>query len=466
MLDLGCFLVILCLPGCSRTLCSSFTCEYIEGDFSWFTDMGSIEEKVDLESDEEIPFSGSQTSNKMQSLSFETSHILSHPKFSASWVLRKVNRVSILRSIYIVLIKAKINVLLPFGPLAIMLHYLTKKHGWVFFFSLLGITPLAERLGYATEQLACFTGPTVGGLLNATFGNATEMIISMYALKNGMIRVVQQSLLGSILSNMLLVLGCAFFCGGIVHHHKVQATAIVNSGLLLMAVMGILFPAVLHFTHTEVHKGKSEIALSRVSSCIMLIAYAGYLFFQLKSQSNLYSSLDEAEANNDEDSDDDEVPEITHWEAMTWLAVLTLWISILSGYLVDAIQGASDSMNMPVAFISVILLPIVGNAAEHASAIMFAMKDKLDITLGVAIGSSTQISMFVEGQSNYFKLMLLIVAASFFVHISIKWPHQLCVKFSNFSSTKCFSSIVHMQMMIECTNIRGLSCLSRTIIPA
>ncbi|XP_020548310.1 vacuolar cation/proton exchanger 3-like isoform X3 [Sesamum indicum] len=412
--------------GCSRTLWSSFTCEYIEGDISWFTEMGSIEEKVDLESDEEIPFSGSQTSNKMQSLSFETSHILSHPKFSASWVLRKVNRVSILRSIYIVLIKAKINVLLPFGPLAIMLHYLTKKHGWVFFFSLLGITPLAERLGYATEQLACFTGPTVGGLLNATFGNATEMIISMYALKNGMIRVVQQSLLGSILSNMLLVLGCAFFCGGIVHHHKVQvfnkATAIVNSGLLLMAVMGILFPAVLHFTHTEVHKGKSEIALSRVSSCIMLIAYAGYLFFQLKSQSNLYSSLDEAEANNDEDSDDDEVPEITHWEAITWLAVLTLWISILSGYLVDAIQGASDSMNMPVAFISVILLPIVGNAAEHASAIMFAMKDKLDITLGVAIGSSTQISMFVEGQSNYFKgLMLilcyLIVAASFFVHI-------------------------------------------------
>ncbi|PIN11787.1 Ca2+/H+ antiporter VCX1 [Handroanthus impetiginosus] len=426
--------------------------------------MVSAEEKVDLESDEEIPFSGSQTSNKMSSLSFETPHILSHPKFSASWVLRKVNRISILRSIYIVLIKAKINVLLPFGPLAIMLHYLTKKHGWVFFFSLLGITPLAERLGYATEQLACYTGPTVGGLLNATFGNATEMIISMYALKNGMIRVVQQSLLGSILSNMLLVLGCAFFCGGIVHRQKVQnfnkAAALVNSGLLLMAVMGILFPAVLHFTHTEVHKDKSEIAISRVSSCIMLIAYASYLFFQLKSQRNLYSSLDEGE-DNQEDSYDDEVPEITYWEAIGWLAVLTLWISVLSGYLVDAIQGASDSMNMPVAFISVILLPIVGNAAEHASAIMFAMKDKLDITLGVAIGSSTQISMFVipfcvivgwfigkpmdlnfqlfetatlfitvlvvafmlqEGQSNYFKGLMLIlcyfiVAASFFVHV-------------------------------------------------
>lgn len=370
-----------------------------------------------------------------------------------------------LRSIYIVLIKAKINMLLPFGPLAILLHYLTGKHGLVFLLSMLGITPLAERLGYVTEQLAFYTGPTVGGLLNATFGNATEMIISIYALKSGMIRVVQQSLLGSILSNMLLVLGCAFFSGGIANHQKVQvfnkAAALVNSGLLLMAVMGIMFPAVLHFTRTEVHFGKSELALSRFSSCIMLIAYGSYLFFQLKSQPNLYSLVDEGGVNDQEDSDDEEAPEITQWETIGWLAILTLWISILSGYLVDAIQGASDSLNMPVAFISVILLPIVGNAAEHASAIMFAMKDKLDITIGVAIGSSTQISMFVipfcvvvgwcmgqpmdlnfqlfetatlfisvlvvafmlqDGTSNYFKgfmliLCYLIVAASFFVHV-------------------------------------------------
>ncbi|KAL2457390.1 Vacuolar cation/proton exchanger 5 [Forsythia ovata] len=427
--------------------------------------MGSIEEKVDLESDEEIPFNATQPTNKRQSFNFEANHAISPSKVSSLSVLRKMHQISLLRSIYIVLIKAKINVLLPFGPLAIMLHYLSRKHGFVFFFSLVGITPLAERLGYVTEQLAFYTGSTVGGLLNATFGNATEMIISIYALKNGMIRVVQQSLLGSILSNMLLVLGCAFFCGGVVHNQKVQdfnkAAALVNSGLLLMAVMGLLFPAVLHFTHTEVHKGKSELALSRFSSCIMLIAYASYLFFQLKIQPNLYSSLDEPRENNEEDSDEDEAPEITQWEAIGWLAMLTLWISVLSGYLVDAIEGASDAMNMPVAFISVILLPIVGNAAEHASAIMFAMKDKLDITLGVAIGSSTQISMFVipfcvivgwimgkpmdlnfqlfetatlfitvlvvafmlqEGKSNYFKgLMLilcyLIVAASFFVHI-------------------------------------------------
>uniref|UniRef100_A0A3Q7J9Z7 Vacuolar cation/proton exchanger n=1 Tax=Solanum lycopersicum TaxID=4081 RepID=A0A3Q7J9Z7_SOLLC len=387
-------------------------------------------DKLDIESDEEISFSSSHATNKIESLHFESAHMASPRSFYSSRVLRKE---------------------------------------WVFFFSLVGITPLAERLGYATEQLAFYTGPTVGGLLNATFGNATEMIISLYALNNGMMRVVKQSLLGSILSNMLLVLGCAFFCGGIVHQQKVQATALVNSGLLLMAVMGLLFPAVLHFTHTEVHFGKSELALSRFSSCIMLVAYASYLFFQLKSQPNLYSSIDEDRENNAENSDEEEAPEITQWEAIGWLAILTVWISVLSGYLVDAIEGASDSMNMPVSFISVILLPIVGNAAEHASAIMFAMKDKLDITLGVAIGSSTQISMFVipfcvvvgwfmgkpmdlnfqlfetatlfitvlvvafmlqEGTSNYFKgLMLilcyLIVAASFFVHVDPSKGYKL-----------------------------------------
>ncbi|KAF0890700.1 hypothetical protein E2562_004204 [Oryza meyeriana var. granulata] len=380
------------------------------------------------------------------------------------WNLQRIVE-RVLRSIKIVIFTSKLNLLLPFGPASIALHYATSRHGLVFLFSMLGITPLAERLGYATEQLAIYTGPTVGGLLNATFGNATEMIIAIYALKNGMIRVVQQSLLGSILSNMLLVMGCAFFAGGIVHRNKDQvfskATAVVNSGLLLMAVMGLMFPAVLHFTHSEVRQGASEVSLSRFSSCVMLVAYASYLYFQLSGRSNAYSPIGSEEMPNEDAAEEDEEAEIGMWESIAWLAMLTLWVSILSEYLVNAIEGASDSLNLPVAFISVILLPIVGNAAEHASAIMFAMKDKLDITLGVAIGSSTQISMFVipfcvvvgwmmgqkmdlnfqlfetatlfitvlvvafmlqDGVANYLKgLMLilcyLIVAASFFVHV-------------------------------------------------
>ncbi|KAK8496566.1 hypothetical protein V6N13_013344 [Hibiscus sabdariffa] len=377
----------------------------------------------------------------------------------------KMTRNGVYKSIKTVVFSNKLNLLMPFGPLAIMVHKMSASNSWVFFLSLLGITPLAERLGYATEQLAFYTGPTVGGLLNATFGNATELIISIYALKSGMTRVVQLSLLGSILSNMLLVLGCAFFCGGLVHYGKEQvfskATAVVNSGLLLMAVMGLLFPAVLHYTHTERKVGKSELSLSRFSSCVMLLAYAAYLVFQLKSQNDNYVPVGEEGSHNGEnDDDEDEVPEISKWESIIWLAIMTAWISILSDYLVDTIEGASEAWDVPIAFISVILLPIIGNAAEHASAIMFAMKDKLDISLGVAIGSSTQISMFgipfcvvigwamgremdlnfqlfetatlfitvivvafflQEGTSNYFKgLMLilcyLIVSASFFVH--------------------------------------------------
>eukprot|EP00258_Populus_trichocarpa_P017314 XP_006377987.2 vacuolar cation/proton exchanger 2 [Populus trichocarpa] len=369
------------------------------------------------------------------------------------------------KSIKTVVFSNKLNVLIAFGPLTMLVHILTGHNGSVFLLSLLGIIPLAERLGYATEQLAMYTGPTVGGLLNATFGNATELIIAIYALRNGMIRVVQLSLLGSILSNMLLVLGCAFFCGGLVFYRKEQvfnkASAIVNSGLLLMAVMGLLFPAVLHFTHTEVHYGKSELALSRFSSCIMLGVYAAYLFFQLKSRKDPYIPLSEDESQNREnEGDNDETPEIGKWESVIWLLIMTAWISVLSEYLVDAIEGTSHAWNIPIAFIGVILLPIVGNAAEHAGAIMFAMKDKLDISLGVAIGSSTQISMFgipfcvvvgwimgkpmdlnfqlfetatlfitvivvafflQEGSSNYFKGLMLIlcyviVAASFFVH--------------------------------------------------
>ncbi|CAN0928247.1 Vacuolar cation/proton exchanger 2 [Linum grandiflorum] len=315
------------------------------------------------------------------------------------------------------------------------------------------------------RQIAYYSGPTVGGLLNATFGNATEMIVSVFALKSGMIRVIQQSLLGSILSNLLMVLGCAFFVGGIVHHDKKvqvfnKAAAAVDCGFLLVSVMGIIIPAVLHATKTEVEIGKSELSLSRFSSCMMLLAYAAYLFFQLKSHQSLYNPINEDVLDEERHVKEEEVPEITKWEAISWLAILTLWVSVLSGYLVDAIQGASESSHLSMGFINVILIPIAGNSAAYATTIMFAIKDKQDITLGVAIGSSTQIAMFAipfyvvvgwlvdqpmdlnfhlfetatlfitvvivaftlqEGTSSYFKgLMLMlcysIVGASFYVH--------------------------------------------------
>uniref|UniRef100_A0A5B6YYW3 glucose-1-phosphate adenylyltransferase n=1 Tax=Davidia involucrata TaxID=16924 RepID=A0A5B6YYW3_DAVIN len=261
-------------------------------------ELRSLEERSVHELEDESLVSHGSVIRKTQSLDAAPQRsfsIAGSEDFDRNYVLN-----SMLRSIKVVLFSAKINLLVPCGFLAILVDLLTSHHGWVFLLSLLGIIPLAERLGWATEQLAFYTGATVGGLLNATFGNATELIISIHAMRSGMIRVVQQSLLGSILSNMLLVLGCAFFSGGIVHSNKEQvfnkSNAVMNSGLLLMAVMGLLFPAVLHSTHTELHFGKSELALSRFSSCIMLVAYAAYLFFQLKSENNLYAPVNKVQA--------------------------------------------------------------------------------------------------------------------------------------------------------------------------
>ncbi|CAJ2668392.1 unnamed protein product [Trifolium pratense] len=424
--------------------------------------VGSLEGRVVIELENASLLTPS--SFPIKNVSFEADSPIDHECENFSLDVIKL-RSKVLSSIKVVVLSTKINLLLPFGPMAILVDKLYHSHGWVFLFSLLGIIPLAERLGYTTEQLAFFTGPAVGGLLYATFGNATELIISIHALKSGLIRLVQQSLLGSILSNLLLVLGCAFFAGGLVFHKREQvfnhADAGVDFGLLLMAVMGLLFPAVLHATQTESEYGKSQLSLSRFTSCIMLVAYASYIVFQVKNLNNLQVPVDEDKSFNEDTSNDEEAPEISMWESMIWISILTGGISILSEYLVNTIEGASKEFEMPVSFLSVILLPVIGNAAEHVGAVMFAVKDKLDISLGVAVGSSIQISMFVipfcvvagwmidcpmdlnfqpfettslfmsviivafmlqNGTSNYFKGMVLIlcyliVSASFFEHI-------------------------------------------------
>ncbi|XP_054818319.1 vacuolar cation/proton exchanger 3-like isoform X3 [Prosopis cineraria] len=397
-----------------------------------------------------------------RSSSFEEASSLNHDKGKLSVVRSKV-----FSSIKVVVLSAKINVLMPFGPLAILLDKLFHNHAiGLFYGTYRSIHCNLRRVSASFDIFLRILIFKIGSLLNATFGNATELIISIHALKSGLIRVVQQSLLGSILSNLLLVLGSAFFAGGLVFYDREQifnkADATVDFGLLLMAVMGLLFPSVLHSTNTEAINWKSELALSRFTSCIMLVAYASYIAFQLNGRKNAQAPVDDEERGLSEvDSADAEAPEISMWESIIWLSILTVWISILSEYLVNTIEGASEDLKIPIPFISVILLPIVGNATEHVGTIIFAVKDKLDISLGVAIGSSIQISLFVipfcvvtgwivgrpmdlnfqlfettslfiavvivafmlhNGTSNYLKgLMLilcyLIVAASYFVHV-------------------------------------------------
>ncbi|WOH10972.1 hypothetical protein DCAR_0830449 [Daucus carota subsp. sativus] len=308
-----------------------------------------------------------------------------------------------------VLFGTKLCILLPFVPLAIFAEWYGFDRPWVFALSLLGLTMLAERISFLTEQIAFYTGPTVGGLLNATCGNATELIIAILALWQDKVDVVKYSLLGSILSNLLLVLGTSLFCGGLVNLHKEQnydrKQADVNSALLLLALLCHALPLMFRYAgDAAAYSPKATLQLSRASSIIMLIAYMAYIFFQLCTHSKLFAAQEEEQ--DDDIAGSEETPVIGFWSGFVWLVGMTILIALLSEYVVGTIEEASESWGISVSFISIILLPIVGNAAEHAGAVIFAFKNKLDITLGVALGSATQIAMFVVPASVLFGWVL------------------------------------------------------------
>ncbi|KAL6998423.1 Vacuolar cation/proton exchanger 3 [Sarracenia purpurea var. burkii] len=298
-----------------------------------------------------------------------------------------------------VIFGTKLTVLFPAIPLAIVAERYGFGRPWIFALSLLALTPLAERISFLTEQIAYYTGPTVGGLLNATCGNATELIIAIFALIRHKVDVVKYSLLGSILSNLLLVLGTSLLCGGLANMEKEQKfdrkQADVNSLMLLLALLCHTLPLMLRYAGESDGPSTAEaiVNLSRVSSIVMLILYFAYLVFQLWTHRRLF------EASEEEDEDDDgvsqESPVIGLWSGVTWLIGMTAFVALLSEYVVGTIEETSASWGISVSFISIILLPIVGNAAEHAGSIIFAFKNKLDISLGVALGSATQIALFV-----------------------------------------------------------------------
>ncbi|WJX43016.1 Vacuolar cation/proton exchanger 3 [Trifolium repens] len=291
-----------------------------------------------------------------------------------------------------VILGTKLSILFPAIPFAILAQCYGFARPWVFALSLLGLIPLAERLSFLTEQIAYYTGPTVGGLLNATCGNATELIIAIFALSNNKIAVVKYSLLGSILSNLLLVLGTSLLCGGIANLRAEQKydrrQSDMNLLMLLMALLCHLLPMLFQYGGASVaFDADSSLQFSRAASIVMVIAYFAYLIFQLWTHRQLFEAQDE---DDEESENDSEEAVIGFCSGFAWLVIMTVFIAILSEYV-----DASDSWGLSVSFLSIIMLPIVGNAAEHAGAIIFAFKNKLDITLGVALGSATQIGMFV-----------------------------------------------------------------------
>mmetsp|Transcript_30036 Transcript_30036/g.70742 ORF Transcript_30036/g.70742 Transcript_30036/m.70742 type:complete len:407 (+) Transcript_30036:150-1370(+) len=277
------------------------------------------------------------------------------------------------------------NLLLVFVPLGIYSHFYHWSAAARFTCNFVAIVPLAAILGGSTEALAAHTGQMIGGLLNATFGNAVEMIVTVNAIKAGLVNVVQGSLLGSILSNMLLVLGMSFFAAGVVEKESRFSAkgASANMTCLTLGSIALALPTI--YNCMENTSTEDVLSISRISSAVIAFVYVLFLIFQLFTHAHLFAA---------EGGEDEEVS-ISALSAVLLLIFATLAVAICSEYLVDSIEGVTEEFGLPGAFIGVILLPIVGNAAEHATAVTVAFKGKMDLALGVAVGSSTQIALLV-----------------------------------------------------------------------
>ena len=328
----------------------------------------------------------------------------------ASHLLNEIRRTTVLT-----FKSSPVNYLAIFVPLGIAAGVLGWSPNAVFWINFLAIVPLASILAFATEELAEHVGETVGGLLNATFGNAVELIVSIIALKDNQIRIVQASMLGSILSNLLLVLGCCFIAGGLTRVQQTfnQTVAQTMSSLMALACSALLIPAAFHASLPVSKKSKDGfpvpgssdqlvLSLSRGVSIILLIVYMLYLLFQLKTHKQLFEEqANEADdviitASTSQSFDDNKVKEpLPIISSFTVLVIATILVSICADYLVGSIDNIVESSGLSKTFIGLIVIPIVGNAAEHATAIIVAMKDKMDLAIGVAVGSSLQIALFV-----------------------------------------------------------------------
>ncbi|GJJ73605.1 Ca2+:H+ antiporter [Entomortierella parvispora] len=297
-------------------------------------------------------------------------------------------KLSFIECLKTILFATRINALLVFVPIGIIAAQLHWSPMAVFLLNFVAIIPLAKLLGYATEEIAMRLGDNLGALLNASFGNAVELILSVIALKEGKIDVVQASVLGSVLSNLLLVLGFCFICGGYkFQSQKFNMTAAQTSASLLsLSCMSLLIPAAFVASAKEIDQTANIKHLSYGTSIILLIVYMFFLYFSLKSHSHLYSS--------DENDSEDE-PVLPLWLSLTLLLGVTIVVAVCAEGLVDSIEPVAKAWNVSEVFVGIILLPIVGNAAEHVTAVSVAMKNKMDLAIGVAVGSSTQIALFV-----------------------------------------------------------------------
>jgi Ca2+:H+ antiporter len=283
-----------------------------------------------------------------------------------------------------------LNWLLVFVPIAIGLEHLAPdRHLLVFVAAAVAILPLAGWLGRATEQLADRSGEGVGGLLNATFGNAAELIIALAALRAGLHDVVKASIVGSIVGNILLVLGAAMLAGGIRHteQHFNAAAARSQATMLTLAAIGLTMPAAYQAVAGVLVPG-GQAVLSISISVVLLSVYVLFLMFSLWTHAALFSGPASRE----------EGAHVEPWSLARSLGVLgasTVGIAWMSEILVGAIEPTARELGLSNMFVGVFVVAILGNAAEHASAITAALKNRMDLSMSIAIGSSVQVALFV-----------------------------------------------------------------------
>jgi Ca2+:H+ antiporter len=362
------------------------------------------------------------------------------------------------------------NVLLVFLPITVISYWTKWPDGLTFCLALVGLIPLAERLGFCTEAISVYTTDTLAGLINATLGNAPELLIAIFAVRSSSLRIVQISLFGSIISNLLLVLGVSLTVGGLKHHEQIFSTVNATNSvtLLLFSVFSHFFASVISEMHTGI-SNTAVLQMSRAFAVLGISSYIALLYYQLKTHAELF--VDE-ESDNDEDersvnsvhsqheaapvdsmiatvdvqpalsaagptvkaplaasptpirgslgshdavpaeadateatalstlaeehkSEDDHEPKMSFWEALISLAAVAGVVAMMSEILTSSLKGAAVQFQISEGFVEAVLTPIAGNATEHFSAVYFALKNRLNVSFGIAVGSSVQISLFL-----------------------------------------------------------------------
>lgn len=284
-----------------------------------------------------------------------------------------------------------LSVLIIFIPFGFASYYANWPHWVMFVCNFFSILPMAWLIGKSTEDLSSTTGEVLGGLINATFGNIVEMLLCIAGIRLNELDVVKCTLVGSILSNLLLVMGTAFMWGGA--HHDIQTFSVggasAHSSLLLLSCLGLGLPTMYNGLMAS---ALTLLEISRGISVVLLAVYAQYLFFQIHTHPTYFESEKEKD---DDESDDEDEPDLTPRAAMLILGLCTILTTFCSEFLIFSIQGTIQTWHVSREFIGIIILPIIGNAAEHWTAISMAGKNKMDLSLGVAVGSSCQMALLV-----------------------------------------------------------------------